>query len=52
MSKILIIANFCGGMTLKSRFAYLANILTEQGHEMEIITSDFSHGLKRQKEKI
>lgn len=52
MANILIIANFCDGRVLRGRFTYLANMLTGQGHVVEIITSDFSHGLKRQKEKF
>lgn len=49
MAKILIIANFCDGRSLRGRFTYLANMLSIKGHEVEIVTSDFSHALKRPK---
>lgn len=52
MSKILIVANFCDGRVLRGRFTYLANMLTQQGHEVEIITSDFDHGNKKTKENF
>ena len=50
MAKILIIANFCDGRVLKGRFTYLANMLSSEGHTVEIVTSDFSHPLKKPKE--
>lgn len=45
---ILIIANYCGAMDGKgnSRFQYLATLLCEK-HDVEIITSDFNHILKK-----
>lgn len=52
MAKILIIANFCDGRVLRGRFTYLANMLVSQGNEVEIITSDFSHGQKKPKEEF
>ncbi len=52
MSKILIIANFCDGRVLQGRFTYLANMLSLEGHDVEILTSDFSHALKRPKESF
>lgn len=52
MSKILIITNFCDGRVLRGRFTYLANLLVFNGHIVEIITSDFSHKLKRPKEEF
>lgn len=44
---ILILANFCGNLTEQgnSRFLYLADMLAER-HSVEIVTSDFDHGLK------
>lgn len=49
---ILILANFCGNVTEKgnSRFLYLADILAEK-HQVEVVTSDFCHGLKAHYEK-
>lgn len=49
---ILILANFCGNVTEKgnSRFLYLADILAEK-HRVEVVTSDFSHGLKAHYER-
>ena len=52
MAKILIIANFCDGRVLKGRFTYLANMLSSEGHTVEIVTSDFDHHLKRPKEEF
>lgn len=46
---ILIIADFYGNIEAKndnSRFAYLANMLIKDGHNVEVITSDFYHGKK------
>lgn len=44
---ILILANFCGNLFGKgnNRFLYLAEMLSE-GHEVEVVTSDFDHGTK------
>lgn len=44
---ILILANFCGNLTEpgNTRFLYLADMLAET-HSVEIVTSDFDHGLK------
>lgn len=52
MSKILIIANFCDGRVLQGRFTYLANMLSSNRYEVEIVTSDFSHALKCPKESF
>lgn len=43
--RILIIANFCRGQkgTLEDREVYLAELMTTQGHDVTLITSDFSH---------
>ncbi len=44
---IVILADFCGRFDKSdnSRFTYLANMLKDN-HQVEIITSDFSHGRK------
>jgi len=52
MPNILIIANFCDGSILKGRFTYLADMLTSQGHDVEIITSDFNHSQKKPKKQF
>lgn len=53
MKNILIIANFISIMPWQggnNRFTYLANLLAERGHKVEVITSSFSHAKKCQKE--
>lgn len=52
MKKIYIIANFCRKFNGKvdGRFLYLAEMLSDKGHEVELITSDFAHGTKQYKE--
>ena len=47
--KILIIANFTNSET--SRFFELARLFANRGHEVTVITSDFSHGSKRLKKE-
>lgn len=49
MSKILIIDHFCQapGEAGNNRYIYLAKMLCEYGHEVEIITSDFQHTVKK-----
>lgn len=46
--KILIVANFTGSLTntANGRFTYLAEILSEKGFDVEVITSDFIHDTK------
>ena len=46
---IVIVSNFGIGIDDRadSRFNYLANMLYEKGHNVEIITCDFFHGKKR-----
>ena len=53
MSKILIIANFCRKFdgTINGRFLYLAELLSQKGFNVELITSDFNHGTKKYKEE-
>lgn len=48
MKDIIIIADFCGPLdgTFNSRFLYLADMLVSEGHNVEIVTSDFDHGKK------
>lgn len=45
---IIIISDFMGSFcgTDNSRFLYLANLLKEKGHKVEIITSNFNHSTK------
>lgn len=50
--RILIIANFCTAGSLRGRFTYLADMLGKAGHDVEIVTSTFSHGDKRRKTEI
>lgn len=52
MSKILIIDHFCQapGEPGNNRYIYLAMMLCEYGHEVEIITSDFQHTAKKTRE--
>lgn len=52
MKNILIIANFISIMPWQggnNRFTYLANLLAERGHKVEVITSSYSHAQKCQK---
>lgn len=51
---ILIIANFVANLDGKSygRFLHLGEILSDQGHQVELITSDFNHGSKKHDRKI
>jgi hypothetical protein len=46
---IVIVADYCGSFDggFNSRFLYLAEMLCKDGHEVEIITSDFDHGRKQ-----
>ena len=52
MKTIYIIANFCRKFdgTINGRFLYLAEMLANRGFCVELITSDFSHGMKKFKE--
>jgi len=49
--KILILANFTDDPELKgnNRFNYLAELLSEKGHEVTLVTSTFSHTKKQQR---
>lgn len=49
MASILIISNFCDGKDLSDRFTYLAKLISSEGHEVEILTSDFNHATKKSK---
>ena len=47
--KIIIIANFpsaLSGNGVSGRFLYLGEMLSEKGHQVEMIVSDFNHALK------
>ena len=46
---VVIIADFCSNFDHKgnNRFIYLANLLIKDGHDVEIVTSNFSHGYKK-----
>lgn len=46
MANIIIIANFCSREDFNSRFVYLADLLAKNHHSVEILTSDFNHGMK------
>jgi len=50
MLDVVIIADFCGSFDHRenNRFIYLAEQLAKRGHSVEIVTSDFSHGAKKQ----
>ncbi len=55
--RIVIVANYpsnLNGSSSKGRFIYLAEMLMECGHQVELIVSDFIHGSKchRQKDSI
>lgn len=50
MKDILIIAHFIRG-TKEGRFEYLGNKLIEEGNEVELVTTDFSHNLKTRRDK-
>lgn len=45
---IMLIAHFCGDFDNKSnnRFNYLGNLFSENGWDVELVTSDFSHSKK------
>ena len=47
--KIVIIANFTRALDgeRENRFSYLADAFAKRGHEVELIITDFSHGLKK-----
>lgn len=49
MLDIVIVADFCGSFDHRenNRFIYLAEQLAKKGHNVEIVTSDFSHGAKK-----
>ena len=52
--KIVIIANFAGSLDgiANGRFTYLAEILAARGRDVEVITSTFNHGTKKQGKKV
>lgn len=47
--KIVIIANFTRTLDgeRENRFTYLANVFADRGHDVELVVTDFSHGLKK-----
>ena len=49
MKTIWIVSHFCSDFESKgnNRFNYLAKLLSEKGHQVEFITSDFSHVKKK-----
>lgn len=47
--RVFIIANFIASTT--SRFLDIARMLSYGGHEVTVITSDYSHSMKKQKER-
>lgn len=48
MKDVLIIAHFIRD-TIEGRFEYLANKLVDAGYNVELVTTDFSHQLKKEK---
>ena len=48
---ILMVINFTGNLNDfdNTRFRYLANLLVKEGHDVEVVTSTFNHGLKIQR---
>lgn len=54
MKDILIIAHFCSDFDGKgnNRFNYLAKLLTDYQCKVELVTTDFSHSKKKQRENI
>ncbi len=51
---IAIVANFCdyGSEKTNNRFNYLAWLLSSFGHNVELVTSTFSHREKKQRERL
>ncbi len=49
MKDVLVIAHFIRG-TIEGRFEYLANKLANEGFVVELVTTDFSHELKRRRQ--
>ena len=52
--RILVIAHFCdyGNGNSNNRFNYLADLFCQQGYEVELVTSSFSHREKKQRQVI
>ena len=52
MKDIVIIANFCDGPNenTNNRFNYLAKLFSESNSKVELITSNYSHRLKKKRE--
>ncbi|MFD6211556.1 glycosyltransferase family 4 protein [Peribacillus sp. NPDC060253] len=50
MKDVLMIAHFIRG-TIEGRFEYLANKLANEGYAVELVTTEFSHELKRKRKK-
>lgn len=50
----MLIAHFCdyGQEQSNNRFNYLADLLARRGHEVELVTSSFSHRDKKQRERL
>ena len=46
---IIILADYCGSFdgNGNNRFTYLADLLVQEHHEVEIVTGDFNHGKKQ-----
>lgn len=51
---ILIIAHFCSDFDYEgnNRFNYLANLIAKCGHDVELVTSDFSHEKKEKRNGV
>lgn len=52
--KVLVIANFTKlpNENGNSRFTYIINLIDKEKYDVELITSSFSHGEKRQREEV
>lgn len=50
---ILIVSHFCGDFNGKTnnRFNYIADLLAQNEHNVNLVTTDFSHSQKRRKDK-
>lgn len=53
-STVMIIAHFCdvGTENSNNRFNYIANMLTKDGFDVELVTSSFSHRDKKQRKAV
>lgn len=52
--RVMIIAHFCdaGSENSNNRFNYIANMMANEGYEVELVTSSFSHRDKKQRDRV